>query len=71
MQQSRATDRGLNSIKHAGLKNEAPRYVASMALLQLQVYVVLTKIILIVEQILQTSLLGRDSWLRGNYDNIE
>ena len=42
-----------------------------MALLQLQVYVVLTKIILIVEQILQTSLLGRDSWLRGNYDNIE
>ena len=63
--------RGLNSIKHAGLKNEAPRHVASMALLQLQVYVVLTKIILIVEQILQTSLLGRDSWLRGNYDNIE
>jgi len=36
----------------------------------LKVYVVLTKIILI-EQILRTSFLGRDSWLRGNYDNIE
>ena len=34
MQQSRATDRGLNSIKHAGLKNEAPSHVAPMALLR-------------------------------------